>query len=67
MKDQNKFYRGATFYSTDEIISLLTGNNFKNIQVVQTVFGNLDKIKNIQLFKEGYGEGGFVVIKGEII
>lgn len=67
MKEQNKFYRLATFYSTDEVIKLLKANGFKNIQVVQTIFGNLDEIKNIQLFKEGHGEGGFVVKKGEII
>ena len=63
MKEQNKFYRYATFYSTDEIRSFLIENKFHNIEIVQTVFGNLDEIKNIQLFKEGYGEGGFVVIK----
>lgn len=63
MKGENKFYRYATFYSTDEIKSFLIENKFHNIEIVQTVFGNLDEIKNIQLFKEGYGEGGFVVIK----
>jgi SAM-dependent methyltransferase len=65
MKEQNKFYRFATFYSTDEVIKLLKENGFKNIEVVQTVFGELPKIKSIQLFKEGYGEGGFVVIKAK--
>jgi len=62
MKDQNKFYRYATFYSTDEVKKLLKENCFKNIEIVQTVFGDLAAIHNIQLFKEGYGEGGFVVI-----
>ncbi len=63
MKDQNKFYRYATFYSTDEIRRFLLENKFHNIEIVQTVFGNLDEINDIQPFKEGYGEGGFVVIK----
>jgi hypothetical protein len=27
------------------------------------VFGSLQKIHEVQKFKEGYGEGGFVVIK----
>jgi ubiquinone/menaquinone biosynthesis C-methylase UbiE len=62
MKEQNKFYRYATFYSTDEVKKLLTESGFDNIKTVQTVFGGLDEIKQLQLFKEGYGEGGFVVI-----
>jgi len=62
-KQQNVFYRLATFYSTSEIISLLEQNKFNNIQTVQTVFGNLTEIKAIQSAKSGYGEGAFVVIK----
>jgi len=67
MKAQNKFYHYATFYSVEEVKKLLIENRFSNIKIIQTVFGELNKITNIQLFKEGYGEGGFVVIKGEII
>jgi SAM-dependent methyltransferase len=65
-KEQNVFYRLANFYSTEEIISLLEQNEFKNIQTVQTGFGSLVEIKAIQSFKKGYGEGGFVVVKGEL-
>lgn len=63
MKEKNKFYRYATFYSTDEVKKLLEENKFKNIEVIQTVFGNLQEIYEVQKFIEGYGEGGFVVIK----
>lgn len=62
IKDQNRFYRYATFYSTDEIKKLLEENGFKKIEVIQTVFGELSSIRELQLFKQGYGEGGFVVI-----
>ena len=62
MKNQNKFYRFATFYSTSEIVSHLKECNFINIETVQTVFGDLQKIDKVQAFKAGYGEGGFVVI-----
>lgn len=65
-KQQNVFYRLATFFSTEEIISLLKQNEFKNIQTVQTVFGNLAEITTIQHFKNGYGEGGFVVVKADV-
>jgi len=63
MKEQNKFYRFATFYSVDEVKKVLDENGFNNIKIIQTVFGDLPEIKNLQMFKEGYGEGGFVVIK----
>jgi ubiquinone/menaquinone biosynthesis C-methylase UbiE len=63
IKEQNKFYRPATFYSTDEVIKQLEENGFSDIEIVQTVFGSLEKIHEVQKFKEGYGEGGFVVIK----
>lgn len=62
LKEQNKFYRPATFYSADEVIKLLEENGFSDIEIVQTVFGSLQKIHEVQKFKEGYGEGGFVVI-----
>jgi len=63
MKEQNKFYRFAIFYSVDEVKEVLDKNGFINVQIIQTVFGEMSKIQNTQKFKEGYGEGGFVVIK----
>lgn len=62
IKDQNQFYKSATFYSTEEVIQLLLQNKFENIQTVQTVIGDLEEIIHLQNFKEGYKEGGFVVI-----
>ena len=62
MKEQNKFYRIATFYSVDEVKDYLGSNGFKDIEIIQTVFGELNEIKEVQPFKEGYGQGGFVVI-----
>lgn len=63
MKKQNKFYRFATFYSVDAVKIILSENGFNNIKIIQTVFGELQEIQEVQKFKEGYGEGGFVVIK----
>jgi hypothetical protein len=45
------------------VIRYLQQAQFGNFETVQTVFGNLDSIHEIQPFKAGYGEGGFVVIK----
>ncbi len=63
MKEKNKFYRFATFYSVDEVLQFLKTTGFEEYEIVQTIFGEINKIKNIQKFKESYGEGGFVVIK----
>jgi SAM-dependent methyltransferase len=62
MKEQNKFYRYATFYSAVEVKKLLEENEFINIEIVQTVFGELSAIHKLQNFKVGYCEGGFVVV-----
>jgi SAM-dependent methyltransferase len=63
MKAQNKFYRFAIFYSIDEVVNHLNKAGFKDLKIVQTVFGEINEIQNVQEFKESYGEGGFVVIK----
>ena len=62
MKELNHFYQYATFYAADEVIKLLNTNKFTNVEIIQTVFGELSIIHKVQNFKEGYGEGGFVVI-----
>ena len=63
IKGKNKFYRFATFYSIDEVKEYLNDANFGEIDIIQTVFGDLQTINELQMFKEGYGEGGFVVIR----
>ncbi|MFA3781658.1 class I SAM-dependent methyltransferase [Melioribacteraceae bacterium 4301-Me] len=65
LKEHNPFYRIATFYSVDNVRHFLTEGKFTNIEIIQTIFGELDQIKEVQQFKEGYGEGGFVVIKAD--
>ncbi len=62
-KERSKFYKPATFYSTDEVIKILKNTGFNNFEIIQTIFGELDKIRSIQKYKKGYGEGSFVVIK----
>jgi SAM-dependent methyltransferase len=62
-KDENPFYREATFYCTVEVLSLLQRNGFAQPEVIQTVFGELGDIDTVQDFKKGYGEGGFVAVR----
>ena len=62
-KEESVFYRIATFYSMDEVISHLKKVGFENFNFTQTIFHNLADIRDIEPIKEGYGEGSFVVVK----
>ena len=64
-KDENVFYKDATFYGTEELYGILKKTGFKIENTYQTVFGNLDKINKVQDTLTGYGQGGFVVIKAK--
>jgi SAM-dependent methyltransferase len=61
-KASNVFYRDAVFYSTDEVLALLTAHGFAEPETVQTVFGNLSEIDSVQEPIPGYGKGGFIVV-----
>ena len=56
------FYRDATFYSTDEVISIMTEAGFTNCTAVQTLFGS-DLEHMIGGVLPGYGQGAFVVVR----
>ena len=62
---ESVFYRAANFFSPKEVINLLKNNGFKSITTFQTIFDLPQNIKKIEVYKEGYGEGGFVVISGK--
>ena len=62
-KDESLFYNEAVFWSTEEVYGMLDRTGFKTDITLQTVFGSLDSINNIQKPQEGYGKGSFVVIK----
>ena len=63
-KDENVFYKDATFFSVDEVVSFLKKAGFKDFTFAQTIFSHLNEINNIEPVREGYGEGSFVVISG---
>jgi len=58
---QSKFYKYATFYSTDEVLKFLKKTGYKNFIIKQTVF--TDQKYKINKIEEGYGKASFVVIK----
>lgn len=61
----NTFYKEAHFLSIDEVISFLKEKDFKRFCFYQTLFHPLEKIKDVEPIKKGYGKGGFVVISAE--
>ena len=62
-KDQNVFYKDAVFYSAKEVFNFLSEAGFVVEVTLQTVFGMLEKIQEIQIPQNGYGNGSFIVIK----
>jgi len=62
-KEKSLFYKIAIFYSTKEVVYNLSKVGFKEFDFRQTIFHGLNEIKNVELVKEGYGEGSFVVIR----
>ncbi len=61
-KEENVFYKYATFYSVDEVVSYLKKIGFNNFDFSQTVFHNLKEVQEIEPIEEGYGKGSFVVV-----
>lgn len=62
-RNKSKFYKYARFYAVNDVLALLKVAKFKNPVITQTIFKNLDDIKEIEQPKEGFGEGAFVVIR----
>lgn len=62
-KDKSLFYRDASFFGTAEIYNLLKENHFIPGKTVQTVFGSLKKITDIQQTENGYGKGSFIAVR----
>lgn len=63
-RDRSAFYKQATFYSADEVVSHMQQAGFSGFTFRQTLFGPLDRMEKADPVKEGYGEGSFVVVRG---
>ena len=67
-KVKSVFYKSTRFFSVDEVVSHLQEAGFNNFMFSQTLFNDLDEIKNVEPVMDGYGKGAFVVVtaqKGE--
>ncbi len=64
-KDRSLFYRVANFYSTKEVIDRLKKTGFTRPKIKQTLFALPKKLSQTDKIEEGYGKGGFVIIRME--
>lgn len=64
-KAESRFYKEANFYTVREIIRVLETTGFTNFWFVQTLFPGADETGATQPFKEGYGDGAFVVVRAK--
>lgn len=62
-KEENPFYRDATFVSTDQLRDALLDAGFTEFEIAQTVFRWIDEIDEPEPVEPGYGDGSFVAIK----
>jgi SAM-dependent methyltransferase len=63
-KASNSFYEDATFFSGRQVIGFLRKAGFVEIQSCQTIFANPSEMIAPDPVRDGYGQGGFVVITG---
>lgn len=64
-KQDNDFYREATFLSVDEVIAHLQQASFRDFVFRQTIFHNPEEMKQPDPVRPGYGEGSFVVVRAK--
>ena len=64
-KAESRFYREASFHTAGEIIRALEATGFTDFSFVQTLFSGEEETGAVQPFKEGYGDGAFVVVRAK--
>jgi len=64
-KQESKFYRQANFYAIGQVLAWLADLGFRPPEVCQTLFRPLGEITRPEPVRDGYGEGGFVVLAAQ--
>lgn len=64
-RTKSRFYRSARFHTAAGVMRLLEEAGFKNVQARQTLFSDPEKMAQPAPVRDGYGEGGFVVLRGK--
>ncbi len=62
-RHKSTFYEHAKFYSAEKVTELLKEAGFKDFDYVQTLFGGLDEVDEVQSPEPGFDRGSFVVVK----
>ena len=62
-KQDNEFYRDATFLSVNEVVYHLKQAGFCDFVFCQTIFQDPTEMKQADPVRSGYGEGSFVVVR----
>ena len=62
-RNESVFYKIAAFYSVDEVILHLKKAGFKRFDFTQTIFHDLQDIRDVEPIKSGYGDGAFIVVR----
>jgi SAM-dependent methyltransferase len=65
-RGESVFYSAARFYSVEEIVGLLQQAGFKAFEYRQTLFGIPEETLASEPVRSGYGDGGFVVLRGSV-
>jgi SAM-dependent methyltransferase len=66
-KDEgHRFYKYATFYSYDEVVSIMTQAGFLNGRIISTLFQRPGEVQNSEIPREGYfPDAGFTIITAD--
>ena len=64
-KKKSVFYKRANFFTVREITELLKDTGFHKFSYYQTLYNLPAEIKSVQKPRKGFGQGGFVVVKGD--
>lgn len=65
IKHQNIFYRDAVFYSVAQLTGYIKDAGFINLTYSQTLFKPVQDMEGVEKPLKGYGQGSFVVIRGQ--
>lgn len=64
---ENVFYREATFYSAEQVASLLAESGFEAEGWVQTLTQPLELMREVEKTLPGRGQGAFVVVRAKLL
>ena len=65
-REENPFYREATFYTVDEVVDGLERAGFGAFEYRQTLSGPLRETGPTEPIQEGHGAGSFVVVRASV-